>query len=135
MGDRVVQLAGDRRPFFHQHQLLLVVDLTLDGQHAGQLLHQGVDQLAVLIVQRLLRRMLRHDHAVVAELVAQAPAQRRVVGMLAVAVVQAGAAHRIMAMLRPQRLVAAQLQQRLPAVVFIQPYLKWRAAASGFAVD
>lgn len=26
-------------------------------------------------------------------------------------------------MLRPQRLVAAQLQQRLPAVVFVQPYL------------
>ncbi|MNM61044.1 hypothetical protein D3C81_723380 [compost metagenome] len=124
-----MQLTGYRRAFFHQHQLLLMIHLAFNRQHAGQLFDQGTHQLPIFVIQRALWRMLRNDHPVISQFVTQAPAQRRMIGMLLIVVAQAGAAHRIIAIFRPQRLVAAQLYKLFLTVVFVQAYLdgaQWR---------
>ena len=71
-----MQLAGDSGPFFHDDQLLLLLLMAVQRQGAGQLFHQGIHQLLLIVAEMAANRQRRQQDAVLTMRIRQPPLQR-----------------------------------------------------------
>ena len=59
-----MQLAGDSGPLFHDDQLLLFLLMAVQRQGTGQLFHQSVHQLLLVVAEMAANRQRRQQNAV-----------------------------------------------------------------------